>query len=81
MNKGILDTVVKLAKEVLEKEISAEDNNKSLVEMGLNSISFINLTIKIETEFGFEFNDDDLDFNRYKTLDTLRTYVEERIQP
>jgi len=56
--------------------IGLEDN---LSEVGLNSISFIKVVVGIESEFGFEFYNQDLDINGFINLKELINYIEERI--
>ena len=46
--------------------------------IGLNSISFIKLAVLIENEFGFEFDDEDLDSKKYKSITDIVTYIQNR---
>ena len=40
-----------------------------------NSITFVMLILNIEDEYEIEFDDDDLDINKYHSLDDLAEYV------
>lgn len=50
----------------------------TLVDLGLDSITFIKIIISIEAEFEFEFEDQYLNINHFPTLHTLITYIEDR---
>ena len=52
------------------------DIDGSLNELGINSITFIQIVVTIETEFDFEFEDEDLDANKFPTVQSLISYVE-----
>ena len=51
-----------------------------LADIGVNSISFIKIIVSIETEFGFEFSDEDLVYNIFPTLESLVSYVRKVIE-
>lgn len=79
---------IQLTKKILEimeektgmKELSENINFElELKDAGINSISFINIVVSIEIEFGFEFGDSDLDYKKYSTLKSLVTYVESKL--
>lgn len=55
-------------------------NNDDLTKLAINSISFIKLVIGIESEFNFEFDEEELDFSKYASLNMLCSYVQEKIQ-
>lgn len=50
----------------------------SLIEIGINSTGFIKLVVEIESEFGIDFDDEDLNLNCFKNLKELINYVERR---
>ena len=52
----------------------------NLTDLGINSITFVKILIAIENEYDFEFDDDDLNFENFKTVSTLAKYVEDRLQ-
>ncbi|MDU5385487.1 MAG: acyl carrier protein, partial [Blautia producta] len=43
-----------------EKKIKEEDQ---LIDLGINSIDYIKIVLVLESEFGFEFDDEALDMN------------------
>ena len=52
-----------------------------LMDIGINSISFIKILVEIESEFDFEFDDEDLDFDNDNNIDlgTFIGYLETKI--
>jgi acyl carrier protein len=58
-------------------EIDLQDH---IVDIGYDSLKFIELVIKIEMEFGFEFSDDDLNYQRFTTVRDISDYINEKMQ-
>jgi acyl carrier protein len=54
--------------------------NKDLSKLGMTSISFIRMVVDLEAEFGFEFEDEALDFNKYTSLDMLCSYIKDMLR-
>lgn len=50
-----------------------------LVDIGVSSITFIKTIVAIETEFDFEFDDEDLDYNKFPNIGSLVTYVQNKV--
>ena len=46
---------------------------------GLNSVDFIKVIVGIETEFNFEFEDDELDMSSYRNLNDLIMFIQKKI--
>lgn len=57
-------------------DISADED---LTIYGINSISFIKIVVEIEKVFGFEFDEEELDYAKYNTLDKLIFYVKSKL--
>jgi acyl carrier protein len=57
--------------------IGLEDD---LGEIGLNSVSFIKVVVKIEAKFCLEFDDNNLGFNNFENLQALIQYLENKLQ-
>lgn len=78
---SLQDSLCNIIKEVLENEHI--DNNKikegQLISLGFNSISFIKMVVKIETEFDIEYDDDMLLIDKLNTLEDLSKYVQLKI--
>lgn len=54
--------------------------NKSLEELEINSIVFIQLVIRCENEFGIQFEDDQLLLANYPTIKELVGYIRMKYQ-
>lgn len=77
------DIEEKVLKIIMENMENIKDSNNitsdmSLKYLGINSITFIKIVLTIETEFGFEFGDEDLDYNKFLTLKDLVKYIEQK---
>ncbi len=59
----------------LASQIGLDDD---LSNLGVNSVIIVKLIVAVENEFGFEFGDDDLDFNKFSTLRSLISYIDEQ---
>jgi len=55
-------------------------NEDDLMSLGMDSINSIKVIVAIEQEYGFEFNDDDLNFENFRNIRKLVLYIESRIQ-
>jgi len=60
-------------------DLSKISNKKNLKKVGMNSISFIKFITEIENEFNFEFEDDDLIFDKFDNLKKFVTYIKNRL--
>ncbi|MCX8130467.1 MAG: acyl carrier protein [Clostridia bacterium] len=54
------------------------DPANKLQDLGINSITFIKIVVAIEAEFGFEFNDDELNYDKFNSLSDVVKYIDER---
>ncbi|UED72193.1 phosphopantetheine-binding protein [Brevibacillus sp. DP1.3A] len=72
-------------KEILKRELELGEQvdqlqlKDSLTSIGLSSLSFIKLIVAIENQFNFEFEDEDLNYKVFQTLQDVVNYVEKRI--
>ena len=73
------EKLIGLIKDQMEDvgEINLHDH---IVDIGYDSLKFIELVIKIEMEFGFEFSDDDLNYQRFTTVRDISDYINEKLQ-
>ena len=55
-----------------EKKIKEEDQ---LIDLGINSIDYIKIVLVLESEFGFEFDDEALDMNNISIVRLLYQYI------
>ncbi len=58
------------------EQVRIEDD---LLAVGMDSLGSIRLVVAIEEEFGFEFNDEDLIIDNFRTLEDIICYVKKRI--
>jgi amino acid adenylation domain-containing protein len=58
------------------ENIGSEDH---LSELGVHSIAFIKIFVAIEQEFELQFEDDELDIQKFPTIQHLITYLEARL--
>lgn len=56
----------------LSDEIKEEDQ---LIDLGINSIDYIKIVLVLESEFGFEFDDEALDMNNISNVRLLYQYI------
>ena len=74
-------------KEILQEtlkwraDVSQVDEQTHLVnELGLSSLEGLEILVKIETEFDFEIDDEDLSLELMSTLSSLIDYVDRKKQ-
>lgn len=73
------NTVLSIMAQILQKDISeinALELDKSLADIGLDSLNAIKLVITLEEEFEITFRDEDLLFSNYDTLEKLFTMLD-----
>ena len=63
-------------------EIQPENINleAKLQDLGANSYYYLRIVVALEDEFGFEFSDDQLDYEKFETVMEIVNYVEKQIQ-
>lgn len=82
MTKNEIELWIKsLIKETLDIDTGIEEltGKEKLKNLGVNSVSFIKLIVAIEKQYDIEFEDEDLDFKRIPTINSLINYVSDRI--
>ena len=78
MNKEILEKIKKIAKEQkLNVDLSVENKDKSLKELGLDSLAVIGVIVKLENELKIYISDEIL--GKIQTLEQLVAAVEEAL--
>lgn len=55
------------------------DSTTPLYELSLDSLSFVSVIVKLENEFGIEFNTEDLNIGKWETVQNIITAVEEKL--
>lgn len=69
--------------EIVKEYINVGENDTITIdtdfeEMNINSVDFIKIIVRVETEFDFEFYDDDLTMGRFNSIHELCDYIKER---
>lgn len=78
MNKEILEKIKRIAKEQkLNVDLSIDNKDKSLKELGLDSLAVIGVIVKLENELKIYISDETL--GKIQTLDQLVAAIEEAI--
>lgn len=78
MNKEILEKIKKIAKEQkLKVDLSVDNKDKSLKELGLDSLAVIGVIVKLENELKIYISDEIL--GKIQTLEQLVAAVEEAL--
>ena len=82
MSESTEAKVRRILKENIELSTDADEIklDSALVNYGINSISFIKLVVLLENEFGFEIEDENLDYKKLATLEGLISYIESVIR-
>lgn len=60
---------------VTEKNISIEEWDKGLSDIGLDSLEFVELIVEIEDRYGFEFEDEMFFKDAFKSLNNICEYI------
>lgn len=68
--------IIKAAKETIGADL---DENESLIESGVDSLTLVSLIVSIEYAFDVEFSDDDLQPENLQTLSSLIELTEKYI--
>lgn len=75
MRERIIE-IIRDACALKEDNITFETN---LGDISLDSLTFIEVIVRIEQEFGFEFDDEDLNIDDWGTIGDVIHYVEGKI--
>lgn len=79
MTENIRDKVMEMLKEVLADEggeVAALGPDDDLSAFGVNSVTFIRLVLALEMEFGVSWDDEELVYNNFLTVNNIIQYVE-----
>ena len=70
MEERILEFIKKNA-----KEVGIEVEKDTVISETIDSITFVEMVVALETEFNFEFDDEMLSFSNFETIGQLVDYV------
>ena len=74
------ETIFSIISDISGFSIEKLSEDKSMEELELNSIVFIQIVIQCENKFGIEFEDDQLLLNNFPTIKHLIEYVQLKYQ-
>ena len=60
-----------LAKKISDVKVAEINGDSTLEELGLDSIEFVELIVEIESEYGFEFDEEELNLEKYYCINDL----------
>ena len=67
-----------IIKSVLESEENI-DSEADILSLGLDSINFVQLVVELEEQFGFEFDDNMLTYDKFKNVNYISDYILSKI--
>lgn len=71
MNNKLIDII----NSICEKKVVIDEFTSLSNDLSFTSIHFVQLIVEIETAFGFEFDDDDLDLTKLDCVGDLNSIV------
>lgn len=74
--------ITRRLRKILKKDfpqVKCKKLSDDLMDNGLDSITTIELVVKIEEEFNFEFFDEDLLTSNFSTLQAIVDYIDKRL--
>lgn len=83
MTTNIRDKVIDMLKEVLAGEggdITELGPDDDLSAFGINSVTFIRLVLALEMEFGVSWDDEELVYDNFLTVNNIIQYVESSME-
>lgn len=80
MNKErLVEVLLNIVREEFS-DIEIKDLNDELRDNGIDSVKVIKLIIQIEERFKFEFDDEDLIIDNFKSLNTLADFLTRKLE-
>lgn len=75
MYDEILGNVLKVLKSVLNNKEIVIDSESSMYEIGMGSLNFMNMVVKLEDLYDIEFEDEYLIETSFSKVDDIVTYL------
>lgn len=75
----IFKRVKELICEHLQIDELEMDKTSSLIELGMTSLTFVQMIVAFETAFGITFDDDDFNPEKFKSVHDFYSYIKHRI--
>jgi acyl carrier protein len=78
----LMEVIYKCMSQAVEKdvdEVKSFPADENLSDYGLNSLDFIKFLVLIEEEFDFTFNDSDILFDNFNTINKITDMIKKYI--
>ncbi len=79
-NDKIAADMLDIINKEFDKQLSLSDLDTKLSELGINSLTFIEMAVFMEDHFNFEFEDEMLDINLFTNLHSVAAYITMEIE-
>lgn len=81
MNKEIEAKLRKIIAENVKTKVPVSEIGEDipLEDYGISSMNFIKIIVGVESEFGFMFEDEELEFNNFRTLKDAVHFIEKKV--
>lgn len=80
MGNDIHERFKKKVAQTLEIQPEYINLEAKLKDLGVNSYYYLRIVVALEEEFGVEFPDDELDYEKFETVMEIVKYLEKLIQ-
>lgn len=71
----IAEGMKKALNENLQIDLSNVDMDQNLIDMGLNSLQYVQMLVLFEGEFDIEFEEEYLNINTLNTFNKIKAYI------
>lgn len=79
MKLNVQERITTLLEENLQISKSEINETQDLLELGMTSLSFVQIIVAFENEFDIEFDDDDFNAEKFKNVNDFVFYIEKKI--
>lgn len=73
----IKDVILKFVISIMDKEMNKFELNyeENLFDLGMDSIKYVNLIVKLEMYYNIEFNNEIMNMTEYNSISKISEYV------
>ena len=75
MYEEVLNNVIKIFKNVLDNNNIDIDAETNIINIGINSLSFMNMVVKLEDLYNIEFEDEFLNVTSFSKVEDIVYYI------
>jgi acyl carrier protein len=80
MSASIIKDIENICRLTLGKEMCLSDTGLTLNSIGVTSKRFLQIIVQVENMFGISFEDENLDFKKFRTVQNLIDYIQIRMK-